>query len=396
MPDPPRSALVLAPEAPYPLAGGGALRTASLLHYLAQTHSVDLLVFRQPGAPDPAGFLPPGLVRRILVLDLPPHRRGLAARTLRNAARMARRSPPLVDRFSGFAGAIAHQLEGRRYDIGVVEHFWCAPYWDQLAPLCGRTVLNLHNIESELHRSCAGAEGGPAGFAHRLFRQASLDLERHWLPRYSRVLTASENDAARARAIAPSARVSVYPNAIPATPLPPCADPGEPDAVAFSGNLEYHPNLSAVRFFRREVWPQLRSRWPNLVWRLIGKNPGAVRNLTSGDPRIQVTGPVEDAVRELARARVAVVPLLSGSGTRFKIIEAWAAGLPVVSTSLGAEGLPVRDGDTILLADTGPAFAAAVSRLLGSPDLRQALGSRGRMLVEQQFTWESVWRMLDL
>jgi glycosyltransferase involved in cell wall biosynthesis len=390
-----RSALVLAPEAPYPLAGGGALRTASLLHYLAQTHSVDLLVFREPGAPDPAGFLPPGLVRRILVLDLPAHRRGVAARTLRNAARLARHAPPLVDRFSGFAGAVARQLEGCRYDIGVVEHFWCAPYWDQLAPLCRQTVLNLHNIESELHRSCADADGGVAGFAHRIFRRASLDLERDWLPRYSQILAASENDAARARAIAPSACVSVYPNAIPATALPPRSDPGEPDAVAFSGNLEYHPNLSAVRFFRDQVWPHLRSRWPNLVWRLIGKNPEAVKNLTSGDPRIQMTGPVEDAVRELARARVAVVPLLSGSGTRLKIIEAWAAGLPVVSTRVGAEGLPARDGDSIVLADTGPDFAAAVTRLLASPALRQALGSRGRMLVEQQFTWETAWKMLN-
>ena len=276
-----------------------------------------------------------------------------------------------------------------------MEHFWCAPYWDQLAPVCARTVLNLHNIESELHHSCAGAETGPAGFAHRIFRQAALDLERAWLPRYSRVLTASEDDAARARAIAPSAYVSVYPNAIPAAPLPPAAGPLEPDAVAFSGNFEYHPNYAAVRFFRSEVWPHLRARWPHLVWRLIGKNPEAVRNLTSGDPRIEVTGPVDDAIREMARARVAVVPLLSGSGTRFKILEAWAAGVPVVSTAVGAEGLPARDGETLLLADTGPAFAAAIGRLLASPALRQALGARGRMLVEQQFTWEAAWKMLN-
>lgn len=394
-PEAPRSALVLAPEVPYPLAGGGALRTASLLHYLARTHSVDLVVFRQPGDPHPAVFLPSGLVRRVEVLDLPPHRRGVAARALRNAARLARASPPLLDRFAGFGGSLARHLEGCRYDIGVVEHFWCAPYWTQLAPLCGRTILNLHNLESELHRSCAGAEGGAAGFAHSVFGRACLDLEREWLPRYSEVLAASREDAERAQAIAPTARISVYPNAIPAAPMPPPADAAEPPAVAFSGNLEYHPNLAAVSFFRREVWPRLRTSWPKLVWRLIGKNPHAVRNFTSGDPRIQVTGPVEDAVRELARTQVAVVPLLSGSGTRLKILEAWAAGLPVVSTSKGAEGLPARHGGNLLLADTGPAFAAAVSRLLGSPALRQRLGAEGRGLVEQQFTWEAVWKMLD-
>ena len=390
-----RSAIVLAPEAPYPLAGGGALRTASLLHYLAQNHAVDLVVFRQPGAPHPAELLPGGLVRRVFVLDLPAHRGSLAARTLRNAVRLARQLPPLVDRFSGFGDAIARHLEGCRYDLGVVEHFWCAPYWRELTPLCRRTILNLHNIESELHQTCAGADGGAAGFAHSVFRWASLDLERDWLPRYSLILAASEKDAARARAIAPSAQVSVYPNAIPFTPLPSCAGPGEPQVVAFSGNLEYHPNLSAVRFFQSEVWPYLRRRFPDLVWRVIGKNPQVVKNFTCGDPRIQVTGPVDDAVRELARAQVAVAPLLSGSGTRLKIIEAWAAGLPVVSTTLGAEGLPARDGESLLVADTGPGFAAAVARLLVSPGLRRKLGARGRTLVEQQFTWEAAWKMLD-
>ena len=84
-------------------------------------------------------------------------------------------------------------------------------------------------------------------------------------------------------------------------------------------SLEYHPNVEAVRWFRSVVWPQIRERSPGLEWRLIGKNPDAVARWTSGDDRIRVVGPVEDAVAEIARAKVAVVPLLSGSGTRFKI-----------------------------------------------------------------------------
>jgi glycosyltransferase involved in cell wall biosynthesis len=151
-----------------------------------------------------------------------------------------------------------------------------------------------------------------------------------------------------------------------------------------------------VRFFRTEVWPLLRERWPGLVWRLVGKNPGAVSRFTSGDPRIEVNGQVDDAVRELARARLAVVPLLAGSGTRLKILEAWAAGLPVVSTTLGAEGLPVRDGEELLLADGGPAFAAAVTRVLESTNLRRQLGQTGRRLLEKEFTWDAVWKKLNL
>jgi len=386
------SALVLAAETPYPLAGGGALRTASLLHYLALRYDVDFVVFRQPGAPDPGQQLPAGLVRRVWVVDLPAHGRSFAARALRNAGRVGRGVPPLVDRFAGFGREIARALEGRRYDIGIVEHFWCAPYVEQMAQICGRTVLDLHNIESVLDQRCAEVESGARAWVHRLFSRAALKLERTWLPRFSEVLAASESDAERARAIAPGARVTVYPNALPSAPLP--ARDNE-DAIVFSGNMEYHPNISAVRFFRREVWPLLRERWPGLVWRLVGKNPEAVRRFTSGDVRIEVEGRVDDAIRELARAKVAVVPVLAGSGTRLKILEAWAAGLPVVSTTLGAEGLGARNGESLLLADSGPAFAEAVSRLLASPDLRKSLGMAGRLLLEQEFTWETAWKKLD-
>jgi glycosyltransferase involved in cell wall biosynthesis len=386
------AALLLAPETPYPLAGGGALRTASVLHYLASRYHVDLIVFRQPGAPDPARSLPPGLVRSIHSIDLPPHRRTLPARALRNAARLARQVPPLVDRFAGFEAAIRDAIAGRRYDLAIVEHSWCAPYLPSLEPCCRRTVLNLHNIESRLHAHCAEAEHGAPAFAHRLFRQASLELERAWFPRFSEILAVSEDDARAVRSIAPSARVSVYPNSLPPTPRPPAADE---EAIVFSGNMEYHPNRMAVRFFRREVWPRLRERWPRLVWRLIGKHAEGLQQFTSGDPRIEVQGQVDHAVRELARNRVAVVPLLAGSGTRLKILEAWAAGLPVVSTTIGAEGLSAVPETHLLIADGAASLAEAVSRLLACKPLRQSLGNSGRDLLEQEFTWDTVWKRLN-
>jgi glycosyltransferase involved in cell wall biosynthesis len=386
-------ALLLAPETPYPIAGGGALRTASLLHYLAQRYRVHLIVFRQPGAEDPAAQLPPSLVHSVSVLNLCSNGRSFAARAIRNAARVARGVPPLIDRFSGYAAEIERAVFGRRYEVGVIEHFWCAPYWEQLSPVCARTILNLHNIESVLHHRCAESETVTQGFAHRTFRRAALELERQWLPRFSRVLATSPADAALARSIAPSAQVSVYPNAVPGAPRPlhKCGH-----SIVFSGNMEYHPNRSAVRFFRQEVWPLLREQQPSLIWRLVGKNPEAVRDLTSGDSRIDVVGPVEDAVAELARSQVAVVPLLAGSGTRLKILEAWSAGLPVVSTRLGAEGLPVRDGEHVLLADNPPDFANAILRLLACPSLREAVGGAGRSLLENEFTWEKAWKSLDL
>ena len=387
------AALFLTPEAPYPLVGGGALRGASLLEHLARRYTVDAIVFREPRAEDPRARLPAGLTRELCVIDLPHHRRGPAARALRNAARVVRGVPPLVDRFAGFGPAIARFVKGRRYEVAVVEHFWCAPYWEQVAGCARRTVLDLHNIESALHEGYARSAPAAAALGHRCFAAAARALERRWLPRYSRLLAASDEDAARVRAIAPGAAVEVYRNALPAMAAP---TRSEEEVVAFSGNLEYHPNVAAVAFFAREIWPGLRERHAGLVWRLVGRNEDAARRSLAGDARIECTGPVEDAVAELARAKVAVVPLLAGSGTRLKILEAWAAATPVVSTRLGAEGLGARDGEDILLADGAAEFGAAVERLLGDAALRTRIGRAGRMTYELRFTWEAAWAGLEL
>ncbi len=386
------TALMLAPEAPFPLAGGGALRTASLLTYLSRKYAVDLIVFRQPGAEDPRRHLPLNMVRRVSVIDLPANRRSVAAKALRNAVRVARAVPPLVDRFSGHSEEITRAVAGCRYHLGVIEHFWCAAYERNLAKVCEKTILNLHNIESVLHERCAQSEGTTRGLAHRFFRDASLRLERELLPRFSTVLVTSRADAELTRAIAPSAHVSVYSNAIPLVPAPRRQNE---QVVIFSGNMEYHPNRSAVRYFRREIWPALRERWPNLVWRLVGKNASAVQPFLGGDPRIEIAGEVEDAVAEIARAQVAVVPLLAGSGTRLKILEAWAAATPVVSTTVGAEGLGARHGEHLLLADGPASFEKEVSRLLACREMRDALGWAGRLLMEKEFTWEIAWQNLD-
>jgi glycosyltransferase involved in cell wall biosynthesis len=385
-----RRALLVAPEAPYPLVGGGALRAASMLEYLAQSHIVDAIVFHTPGSP--VAF-PPGLVDRLDTIELPAHSKHYAARALRNGHRMLRRSPPLVDRFAGFGAGIATLLADRPfYDLAVLEHFWCAPYHEQIAPRARWTILDLHNIESAWHLGCGKVAGWPQSAAHEVFHQAAINLERQWLPLYSLVLAASADDAARVQSIAPEAAVAVYPNTIPRVDYPPRR---EQDTIVFSGTLEYEPNRTAVRHFAAEIWPTLRHRWPGLKWRLVGRNPEAIRSYIAGDPTIECTGPVDNAICELARAKVIVVPLLSGSGTRLKIIEAWAAGAPVVSTPVGAEGLPARHGENILLADDPASFADSVSCLLASPADRDRIGRRGREQYESELTWETAWKALD-
>jgi len=386
-------ALLLVPETPYPAHGGGAMRSASVLEYLARRYEVDVIVFREPGAPDPKELFPSAVAHEVLVLDLPHHRTDSLSRAARTAGRLARDVPPLVDRFSGFSRRVETFLRGRQYEIAVIEHFWCAAYVEQIAPVSAKTVLDLHNIESVLHARCALSERGPQGLAHSIFHNTARDLEARWLSRFGCLLTASSRDAEIARSISPRSRILVYPNALPFVP-PPVAT--EREVVAFSGNLAYHPNVSAVCYFHEQIWPSLRNQWPALVWRLIGKNHGTVSKRADGDPRIELSGPVENAIEELAAARVAVIPLLAGSGTRFKLIEAWAAGRAVVSTTIGAEGLPARHDENLLIADDPRSFSDAVSLLLSEPALRTKLGETGRALYESEFTWETAWQKLDL
>jgi glycosyltransferase involved in cell wall biosynthesis len=383
--------LFLAAEAPYPTIGGGPIRAASVLEYLAQRFSVHAILFREPGAPDPGAAIPPGRVDRVDVIDLPFHSKNPLARVLRNASRLVRNRAPLMDRFSGFEAQIEHCLSGQRYEAAFIEQFWCAPYIQQVRPSAKRVILDVYNIESVWHRRMASSESGLLRWSHGRFARSALELERYWLPRFDQILATSCNDAKSMQAISADARVTVYPNALPLIVPPPRSDRAE---IIFSGNLEYAPNIAAVRFFHRNVWPALQSRWPELRWKILGKNAGPVGDLPARDPHIEVTGFVEDAVAVIAQSRVAIVPLLAGSGTRVKILEAWAAGTPVVSTTLGAEGLEYRDREHLVLADDAESFTAAVSELLALPVNRERIGAAGRRLYEEQYTWQIAWKAL--
>ncbi len=402
-------ALFLSPEAPYPAIGGGALRSASVLEFLAQHYDVDAIIFSERGSPDPRAAFPPGRARNIWIVELPPHSRSSLARHWRAASRLLRNRPPLIDRFSGFERQIAAALAahgkipscdeipsrdrqgavapGHDYDLAIVEHLWCAPYLKQIRPLARRVFLDAHNIESAWHQRVAQSAGPLRRPAFEMFAQACRRFERRWLPQFDAVMVASAEDARRI----PEARSFVYPNAIPLVDRPVRR---EEHAILFTGNLEYEPNIAAVRHFRDKIWPLVRQRAPAVEWRIAGKNPGAIQDFVNGDPRIRVTGVMEDAIATLGCAKIAVVPLLSGSGTRFKILEAWAAGTPVISTPIGAEGLTCNAGEHLLLCETPLEFAAAIAFLLEAPEARLQLAEAGRRLYERSYTWDAAWDTL--
>ncbi|MFN7936190.1 MAG: glycosyltransferase [Bryobacteraceae bacterium] len=380
--------LFVSPEPPYPLNGGGALRTASLLHYAAARAEVDLVLFAVDGASDPGAFLPAGLVRETFAIPLPAHSKTTMARVLRNTSRLLRGVPPLLDRFSGCEQPLAGFLRNRHYDAAILEHFWSAPYHRVLEPHVDRIYLNLHNIESEWHHRLGLRSNWLEGAGHRRFSALYRNAESAHLPHFDGILVTSRREAGLMNGHA----AIVYPNAIPSAACPESTSGAA--SIVFAGNLEYHPNQQAVAWFARSVWPQLNQRFPSLEWRILGKNPHGVSGLIRDLPNVTLTGPVADALPALAQSKIAIVPVLSGSGTRVKILEAWAAGLPVVSTALGAEGLDATPDTHYVRANTPEEFVNGIARLLENPALAAQLGAAGRCIYEQRFTWEAAWTQL--
>lgn len=384
----PARALIVCPEPPYPLRGGGAFRTASLVEYLGRNYALDAVFFSEETRPDPREALPPGLVRNALLIPLPVHGRGFAAKAARNARRYLANVPPLVDRFSGFSGRMAEWLSktggAGGYHVAVVEHLWCASYAGILRPHARRLVIDLHNVESEWHRRMAMLEPWPVAQAHRRFAAAAERLERRLQEEFDMVLVTS----GRERSLTGLEHAMVYPNTIPSRTPPSEAKRAQ---IVFSGNLEYQPNISAVKWFGAEVWPLLAARHPGLEWVVAGRRPEAVRHALPNVGRVRTTGEAADLTPEIARSLVAVVPIQSGSGTRIKILEAWAAGTAVVSTPLGAEGLPL---EAVTLAGEAAGFARCVSELIDNETLRGEMERRGSDAFNTGFTWDVGWKML--
>lgn len=379
----PKQVLMLCPEAPFPVLGGGAQRMASIIEYLARSGcAVDVLSFVQCQAPE-------GAVREMLSVPLPPNGRSLPSRVMRNAGRLVRGVPPLIDRLAGFHTELRRVLGNRRYDVAILEHFWLAPYVDLAREYAREVWCDLHNIESRFFGTLADASPIWQGLAHLRFAHLSRRMEQALLPRFDGLLVCSDLDLSFVDWMAPQVRKVVYPNTIAWRDR--IRAEKEP-VIVFSGNMEYHPNLRAVQWFHKEVWPQIRKQMPEVKWRLVGMNPHAVHKIVSGDDRIELTGAIKDAIAEIARAQVAVVPVHAGSGTRVKIVESWAAATAVVTTPIGVEGLP--HAGAVRVAERED-FGGAVLELLASTPMRRELEDAGRLLYESKFHRQAGWKFLD-
>jgi glycosyltransferase involved in cell wall biosynthesis len=252
--------------------------------------------------------------------------------------------------------------------------------------------LEDHKISARMAIPVTGAQPGAAARARRAAAHAfSAEEVRRWRRlqrsaggRVAATVVCSDLDAVRARA-GGVPRVEVVPNAYRLVPDPVGrTEVGDPPVVLFQGTLRYPPNAEAARFLVREVVPRLVELTPGVQVRLVGTTAPGLAGLDD-PPTVTLVGQVPDMADELAAADVVVVPLRFGSGTRLKVLEAFAQRVPVVSTSIGAEGLGAIDGPHLLIADTPADLAAACARVCADRDLRTRLADGGQALFLERF-----------
>ena len=286
------------------------------------------------------------------------------------------------------ANACRHWLTEREFDVVVIETHYMVPY----APseLLARAVFDSQNSETRRVSTMASTLGfSVRGVVARLQRGAVARLERGIVARAARTLAVSEEEAAVLEPFAPG-RIDLVPNGVDCELLRPRSAIPAAAEILFLGSLDYSANVDALAFFVDSVSPLVHRGDATLS--VVGSHPR--REVYEIEKRstltMTVSGNVLDTTPYWERARALVVPLRIGGGTRLKILEALARGVPVVTTSLGCEGLGLSSGQDVLVADNAETFATCVDRLLDDDELCSSLAAQGRIVAEARFDWHTI------
>jgi glycosyltransferase involved in cell wall biosynthesis len=279
-------------------------------------------------------------------------------------------------------------------DVVFIEHtrhaqsLWLAR---ALAPNAFR-VVSSQNVESDLVRQLL-CRSGRASLAKTM--SAQIARKEAQLNRLCDLLwCCSLQDLKRYQAMGiTKAAIRLVPNGVDTDAISfqqRCMRTNEP-IVLFIGTISYQPNQDGIHWFHTMVWPGLKARFPGIKWFIVGRFPTSdVLALAETDPSIQVHADVVSTQPFLDRADVAICPLMTGSGTRLKILEAFSAGVPMVSTQLGAEGIEAKHAESIYLADTPKEFEAAIAELIESPEQADSVRTAARQLVESKYEWVGI------
>jgi sugar transferase (PEP-CTERM/EpsH1 system associated) len=371
--------LFLSPRQSWPTTTGAKLREFHLARHVAREAELTLLAFSDQPMSEALAFC-----RDVIVV--PPPARYTSWKLLRGI--LGRDPVPVLNYTSdAMRDALAQLLARVPFDIVQIEGTPMAGYAGMIErrPNPPAILYDWHNIESELMRRFAAQ----APLGKRVYANLTADrlaaLERRMLGGDAAHIVCSDREKERLQAIAPNAFIEVVENGVDCDSFPASTNPTR-DSLVFVGSMDYHANIEAAVDFAREIWPLARAEFPDLRLKLVGSNPAPPIRALASEPGIEVTGTVPDIRPYYSAAVAAIVPLKTGGGTRLKILEALAAGVPVISTRAGAEGLALTPGEHFIIAETRDEWLGAIRRV-SDPQGAAALSAAGHMQVRDRYDW---------
>jgi glycosyltransferase involved in cell wall biosynthesis len=377
--------LILSTKMPWPARDGGAIATLNMALGLARKEiKVTLLAMNTGKHYFPETELPGDLKEKITIRSVNVDTRIRPIRLLLNF--LFSRYPYNARRFisKAFTAALLDCLAADDFDIVQLE----GPYLSHYIPsIRGRAMIALraHNQEHRIWRLMSEQEGNPLKrfYQKNLARRITV-LEKKLLSQIDMLVPISKEDSMGFDRLGHSLPVTVIPTGIDIYHYP-LNEYEERLLLFFIGALDWAPNQEGLEWFFRDIWPAIRKKWPGLTLHLAGRNPDHYFKGKNPPGNVKLEGEVEDAIEFFHRHTVMLVPLLTGSGIRIKILEAMAMGKAVISTSIGAAGLEARNGEHLFLADTPVEFLNILETLQARPGLIKHTGLKARQFVRENF-----------
>ncbi|MDF9844012.1 MULTISPECIES: glycosyltransferase family 4 protein [unclassified Paenibacillus] len=384
--------LFISAENPFPQDSGGKLRTGNILKLLLAKYDVDLLTYRNQRPDNRHGHVPGLAVHEV-------ERTMSYRKAMLRSLYKWRNCSYLSHADKDMNGRIAVLSKENRYDQVFISHSLLGSCIDIVRSVLPEAVIitDAHNFESSLSAQLAKKKQGVARLYFRLNAMWTREDERKLMDKTSLLLATSEQDGLSFKALSfhNSHKVHVIPNFIRISDYSPKPDSGKEQWIILPGNMNYFPNINAASYFSREIYPLIKAKLPDIKWYIVGRDVHPeVAALAERDPSIVITGYVDSVADYVRRAGVVIVPLLEGSGTRLKILEAWALKTPVVSSTIGAEGLLYEHSKNILIADSPVAFADSVLQLLANREQGRKLADNAYQTLLAHYEAESVKQKL--
>jgi polysaccharide biosynthesis protein PslH len=391
--------LMLSSTFPYPATRGGTqVRTFNLLKYLSQRHAVTIMTQREPDVTDAeiAGLR--DCVDNLIIFERPPESAsGIVNKIQRFGTFITQGTPPSVlNRYSvEMQNCIDNYVQAGKCDVITSEHSVNEIY---VRPHFQKQLKTLVNVHSSVYGSCRNQL--QTGITENTLRdKLNLPLLRRYEQRYcskfSAIVVTTEEDKVQLQEFHPNSEIAVIPNGVDLVSFPNrTSDPGG-HRLIFIGAMDNLANIDAVCFFCHEVLPEIQKRYPDTTFDIVGSRPAQSVLALQEKPGVNVTGRVPSMVDYLHQATICVVTMRTGFGIKNKTLEAMAAGVPVVGSDRGLEGLAVDRPLRALRANQPAEYITAISKLFDNPQLRDELSCNARQLVETEFTWDSAGKRYE-